>query len=106
MIIITNSSIFCWQSSVGISQYFYSDCLQCKHRWRKGKGRSKKQSKGRRGRRVRGMTLRDTPISPRLKTSPKVLKILVVGGYHPIELIMPPLGEVTKNNFLSFNIGS
>ena len=43
-------------------------------------------------------------ISSGLKTSPKVLKILVLGGY-PMEFIMPFLDKVTKSSILSFNLG-
>jgi len=70
----------------------------------KGRRTAKKQSKGRRGRRMRGMVLRDMPISPSLKTSPKILKILVLGGYHPTNLIVPLLDKVMKSDILSFNI--
>jgi len=48
--------------------------------------------------------LKDMSISSGLKTSPKVLKILVLGGY-PMEFIMPFLDKVTKSSILSFNLG-
>ena len=48
------------------------------------------------------MTLRDTPIL-HVSGQPELLKILVLGGYHPIELIVPFLDKVTKSGIIDFN---
>ena len=43
------------------------------------------------------MTLGDTPFSSSLKTNPKVLKILVLEGYHPTKLIMSLLDKALSS---------
>jgi len=65
----------------------------------KRKGKSKKQLERRRERRMQRMSFRDIPISSGLKTSPKVLKILVLGGYHSTKPIMPLLNKLTRMTF-------
>jgi len=65
-----------------------------------------KQSERWRERRVWWMTVRYMSISPCLKTSPKVLGILILGGYHPTELIFVLSDKVTKNSLFSFDRGS
>ena len=48
--------------------------------------------------------MREMPIPPSLKTSTKVLEVLVLRNNHPLELIMPLLDKITKSGMLRSNI--
>ena len=51
-------------------------------------------------------TISDMPISPGLKTSLIVLKILGLGSKHPTELVVLLLDKAMKGDVLRGNIGS
>ena len=52
------------------------------------------------------VTIRDMPISPSLKTSFVVLKILGLGSKYPTELTVLLLNKVMKSGVLKGSIGS
>jgi len=62
--------------------------------------RTRKDERGRR-RRV-GLTY--MPITPSFKTIPKVIKILILGSNHPMELIMRLLDKITEGSMLKLDI--
>ena len=50
------------------------------------------------------MALSYDPVSPSLKATPQVLKILGLGGNHPVELIIATFGQSYEEHHSQFEL--